>query len=220
MPDFKIAGLLASLILLGAGCALPKPPPLNSASTGQRQVSLNLDRQKQPDLPCISFRHRQGFEQWLNAYEKGGDDTALNLAINAKLPKRPNDKLVGDLRASLKDNAFPRFLCALDDKGEKIAWTLDAPSASLTECRALFYVSIKGRGTISEITAKDRTQDCKELCKPKIQSPQTFKWQCDVRETDKKTTWTEALMDRATGQVLINQCWKDDLGVLLGCTAP
>ncbi len=224
MRPFPI--LIAGLILVGAGCSLPKPPPV-VAIPGQRAVTLDLDTQKQPDLPCISFRTRQGFEQWMTAYEKGDDDTAVNLALNAKLPKRPPEKLVNDLRMSLKQGDYPEYLCVLDEKGEHVAWTMDATGASLTECRELFYVSIKGKGTISEIKTKVRPASCARLCKPKIQSPDAFKWQCDVR-TDPSTslgessrvTWVEAYMDRKTGETRLGDCWKDDLGILTGCTAP
>ncbi|HWQ99609.1 MAG TPA: hypothetical protein VN397_02040 [Candidatus Methylomirabilis sp.] len=225
MRSFPI--LAVGLILVGAGCSLPKPPPV-TAVPGQRAVTVDLDKQRQPDMPCISFRHRQGFEQWLNAYEKGDDDLAVNLAINAKLPKKPPSKLIQDLRMSLNKGDFPEYLCALDDAGDSVAWVADATGASLTECVTRTYVSVGGKGVISEIKtlrlrsgqAPGRPASCTQLCKPRVQSPETFLWQCDFRTEDKRVTWVEAYMDRKTGETRLGDCWKDDLGMLMGCTAP
>lgn len=227
MTGARLGALLAGLALLGAGCLLPKPPPLIGVPISRPPSSISLNAgtstasdKKQPDLPCIAFQHRQGFENWLNAYEKGRDDLAVNLALNAKLPRWPSAKFVENLRKSLQGYVAPGFLCALDEKGRRVAWTLDTTDPATGECRELFYVSINDRGTISEVKARGRSADCAKLCKPRLQSPQTFLWQCDVRQTDKKTTWAEVYMDRETGAVRVGDCWQDALGIPAGCTAP
>jgi hypothetical protein len=166
--------------------------------------------------PCLTFKDRDGFAAWLDAYERG-TDAAVKLAENINLPARAEMKLVNDMRQSLNTGLNPAFICALTQDGKNVVWTMEATEDGKTECRDMFYVSIDGTGTVSDLTSTGRTTDCAQLCKPKRQEQNLLMWQCDLREKDGKKKWSQMHMDRATGKTELSDCQKDGLGMPVGC---
>ena len=208
MKPSAFAPLLV-LILLGVGCekvALPPAPMLESPAI--------VAPSTQP--PCLAFSETDGFARWVDAYALGEDETARSLARQVGLPEQANKKLIEDLRNSLTGSAKPSFLCALDDRGRRVAWVTENWIGE-GQCRDTFYVSIDGEGTVSDFTADGRTESCDRLCAPKRQDADLLVWQCDLQEDGDKKAWTQLHMSRASGRVDIVKCQKDALGMPVGC---
>jgi hypothetical protein len=211
MKTFRPLLALSVIALFGAGCMqAPKP----SADAPFFKIPEPA-KQEAGALPCLSFEKAEGFAAWLDSYEAGKED-GVNLAKQAHLPEKADAKLMHDMRASLMTGTLPSFVCVLDDKGQNVAWVIE-PVKKDTKCRDAFFVSIKGAGTRSDLTAESDTSDCRQLCKPKQQLSGALIWQCDIHEIDGKKAWTQLSMSRDTGVGEAMKCQKDSLGMPVGC---
>lgn len=209
---YRPVALFAALLLVGAGC-MPssEPAPRFSLPTETPAPEDSISA-----LPCLAFEHREGFAAWLDAYE-GGKEDAVKLAQQARLPEQADKKLIGDMRASLNTGATPSFVCALNQEGRDVTWVMEPMGPEGSDCRDMFYISVNGVGTVSDLTSNQRSTDCRQLCKPKRQEAGLLVWQCDVREKDGKKEWSQMHMDRKAGKIEIVKCKKDELGMPSGC---
>lgn len=201
---------VAVLALAGAGCV----PSFQK--TDAPRFSLPEEKPAPEALPCLTFEHREGFAAWLDAYEAGTED-AVSLAQRARLPEHADKKLINDMRMSLNTGALPSFVCSLSADGTDAAWVMEPTAPEGTECRDMFYVSVGGLGTTSDLSSTGRTTDCRKLCKPKRWEPDLLVWQCDMREKDGKKEWSQMHMNRKDGKIEIIKCQKDSLGIPAGC---
>lgn len=201
--------LVLSLLLLGGGC-------LGNKTLTPANIPPKIVEKDETAPPCLVFKDADGFGKWLDAYEQR-TDAAVKLAQNINLPERADTKLLNDMRQSLNGGFLPAFVCALTTDGKNVVWTTEPPEDGQAECRDIFYVSLDGVGTVSDLVSTGRTTDCTQLCKPKRQDPNTLIWQCDLREKDGRKAWSQMNMDRATGKTEIGKCQKDELGMPVGC---
>lgn len=206
---------LLLLPLIGTGCLIRQRG--NTPEAKPVETSIKMNGGNDHASLCLNFQDRDGFMRWLDAYE-AEDTNALLLARNVKLPDVADAKLISNIRDSLtNEHLILRFLCVLDDAANIVTWMVDDMNPSNTSCKAVQYMSIYGVGTIADLNADGRTDQCEELCKPKIQTPEMLVWQCDLREGP-ETTWTELHQERLNGRTLPFGCKEDAKGVTEGCT--
>jgi hypothetical protein len=212
MTVLRALPILLLSVLIGAGCNPTGPGSLASLNIPKQNVPKNGEAA----VPCLSFSHREGFSAWIDQYEQG-TDAALALANQIHLPKKTDERFIANVRASLKEGASPSFVCTISNDGKDVAWIMEPEVKDGETCRDVFYVSINGKGTTSEITSSGRTTDCHQLCKPKHWEQDILVWQCDLREQDGRKDWSQMNMDKKTGGVEIIKCQKDALGMPVGC---
>ncbi len=208
----RTIAFLAIVILAGAGCA--SAPPSADSRIEFRVASSTAMAGYSP--LCISFRDRQGFENWLNAYASG-DQNGINLAINIHFPEQAEPLFLDQLRDSLPEGTTPTFLCSLDDRATIRTWMVERDEPVDGACTAENMLRILTETRAADIRTDGRDWDCKQFCKPKYQNRDTLVWQCDVRATEAGVTWTELHMSRMNGDTKTYGCKQDAEGVTAGC---
>lgn len=202
--------ILAALLTLGAGCTtVPSAQNITPTST---RVTINMNYSPL----CISFKDRQGFENWVKAYE-AGDPNGIMLARNLYFPDQAEPLFLQQLRDSMTTGTTPTFLCSLDERATIRTWMVEDDEPANGACRAVNTLRILGDLRVADVTTDGRDWDCKGICEPKYQNRDALVWQCDVRTTNDGATWTELHMSRLNGETRTYGCKEDRDGVTPGC---
>lgn len=175
-------------------------------------------------MPCLQFKHSQGFLDWLEAYRTGEDEQALKMADSVKLPRVPEADLVQALKMSQAQGALQTSVCGIQNNLGVFSWAVEFPE--YTEVYTYrqpnhekITVGMPARTPTDMMIASstDLTKTALPLCLPKQITNSELIWFCGTPYE----TWKEVHVNRRLGNMVQLLCKPDENGQPeLGCLDP
>ncbi len=220
MKRMILIPVVASFLILGAGCEPPPPPevpePEPPPEVGFEKKTL-VPAETQTQIPlCLKLSDPRGFQAWAAAYAEG-DENATSLAVSIGMPEEADPKLIANIRATHAEDLFTRFFCVLNHDQDAYVWVSDVQVPESEPCVSKIVTSVGSTVTTSEVETQGTPETCEDLCEPMVETDTLFIWECDKRWKDGFTEWSELRMNRETGKAEVVGCIEDESGVTEGC---
>ncbi len=225
--------ILGFIIFTSAGCVdadkrqnaqVLTRTPLLVAQDEASAAEIELVAKGKMAMPCLQFKHSEGFLNWLEAYRNGEDEKAASMAKSIKLPESPEAEIVQALRMSQTEGALQTSVCGIQNNLGVFTWAVEFPD--YTEVYTYrkpnhekITVSMKARTPLDmEITSStDLTGTSLPLCLPKQITNTELIWFCGTPYE----TWKEVHVNRKLGNMVQLLCEPDENGRPgLGCLDP
>jgi len=221
------------LVVIGAGCATEELPRNAPAISGTPAVVPASEASSAPDelmpktkmaMPCLQFKHKEGFLNWLEAYSAGGAEQAIKMAQNINLPDKPEAQLIEALKTSQAPGALQTSLCNIHKQLGIFTWAVEFADATQIYTyrnpnHEQITVAMAARTEAGqEITSStDLTKLGMPLCLPKTITSSELIWFCGTPYE----AWKEVHVNRKMGNMVQLQCEPNAEGKpALGCLDP
>lgn len=221
------------LVGFGAGCAQEEQPSNAPAISGTPAVVPTEEARLAPDepmpktkmaMPCLQFKHKEGFLNWLEAYSAGDAEPAIKMAQNISLPDKPEPQLIEALKTSQAYGALQTSLCNIHKQLGIFTWAVEFADATQIYTyrnpnHEQITVAMAARTEAGqEITSSTNlTKLGMPLCLPKTITSSELIWFCGTPYD----TWKEVHVNRKMGNMVQLQCEPNAEGKpALGCLDP
>jgi len=235
---FVTTFLLLLITFIGAGCEQQEEAPRQNAPTiSETQNIVTPDEAAQAPtepimknkmaMPCLQFKHSEGFLGWLEAYRTNSAEQAMQMAETIHLPDEPEAKLVEALRMSQSDGALQTSLCNVHKALGVFTWAVEFPSETVIYTYRNPYsenlsVAMDAKTASGQIftSTTDLTQVGLPTCLPKTITPSELIWFCGHPAEN----WKEVHVNRKLGNMKQLSCIVKKDGAIvkpgLGCLDP
>jgi hypothetical protein len=128
------------IVLVGAGCEAtnntpetPKNAPVLSSSTAlvPAETAISAPAEELSDgkaaLPCYQFKFREGFQKWIESYEKGDSDTTERAGALG-FPEDPEGDFIKALKDSNSEGSLQTSVCAIHKALGIYSWAVEFPT--------------------------------------------------------------------------------------------
>lgn len=231
--------LLLATVNLGSSCLPEKQQEEiskdNAPVLGTTQILVSQDEAAAaPDeeveagnkmaMPCLQFKHSEGFLRWIEAYETGEDAKALKMARRIHLPEEPEEELIRALRGSQVEGALQTSLCGIHSTLNIFTWAVeyaDATNIYAYRDPNSEYLTVDVAARTKEGQTFTSTTELTQLdlpsCLPKTITNTELIWFCGTPFEN----WKEVHVNRKLGNMVKLSCEPDENGRPgLGCLDP
>ncbi|MBD3281943.1 hypothetical protein GF391_04330 [Candidatus Uhrbacteria bacterium] len=232
--------LLLTLVGLASGC-LPeeveqaKETKDNATVLATTQILVSQDEAAAaPDeqieignkmaMPCLQFKHSEGFLRWVEAYEEGEDAKALGMAERIHLPEEPEEALIETLRESQVEGALQTSLCGIHSTLNIFTWAVEYADATNIYAyrdpnseRLTVDMAARTEKGQTFTSTTELTRLGLPVCLPKTITNNELIWFCGTPFEN----WKEVHVNRKLGNMVKLSCEPDENGQPgLGCLDP
>ncbi len=210
--------LLLLMATLSAGCQ-QTPLRENAPTVSQTPLLVPVEEAAEaPDepvpqtkmaMPCLQFKNRDGLLKWLDAYQGGEEEKALNMAKNIHLPDKPELQFINAVRMSQVDGALQTSLCNIQKSLGVYTWAVEfADTTTVYAYRNPDYKQIAvampaiTKTEQAYTSTTDLTQLNFPLCLPKTITPSELIWFCGTPYEN----WKEVHVNRKMGNMKQISC--------------
>ena len=244
MPyKYLLTMFLLTAVYLGSGCLpeeaeAPKEATKNAPVISKTQILVSRDEAvAAPDeqvqvgnkmaMPCLQFKHSEGFLKWVDAYEEGKDAKALEMATKVHLPESPEEALIQVLRHSQAEGALQTSLCGIHNTLGIFSWAVEYPDATNVYAYSdpnseYLTVDVASRTKDGQTftSTTDLTKVGLPACLPKTITNTELIWFCGTPFEN----WREVHVNRKLGNMVQLSCEIEKDGEKikpgLGCLDP
>jgi hypothetical protein len=226
---------LLIIVVFGAGC-LEEPPLQNAPIISKTQNIVSeedaLSATNEPvviskaSLPCLQFKFRDGFFNWLNSYEKE-DPYTIEKSASLNLPAKPDPGFIEALRDSQVEGSLQTSICNIHKDLGVFSWAVEFPN----ETKIYTYRKPRYESLTVEMNAvtvlgdsytstTDLTQMGFPTCLPKKITNTELIWFCGTPFEN----WKQVHVNRNLGNMVQISCIRErdgeEVPVGAGCLVP